>query len=87
MDNIVSWNIRGLNWPNKQEDLKLFLRMNKVGLIGLLETKVKQNKVDIMASKILPGWQWQHNFLLNPKGRIWMAWKSSIYQIEILNVA
>jgi len=40
-----------------------------------------------MASKILPGWQWQHNFLLNPKGRIWMAWKSSIYQIEILKVA
>ena len=36
---IVSWNIKGLNSPNKQEDLMKFLYVNKVGLIGLLETQ------------------------------------------------
>ena len=46
MDNVVSWNVGGLNWPNKQEDLKLFLYLNKVGLIGLLETKIKLYKLD-----------------------------------------
>jgi len=40
MDNIASWNIRGLNWPNKQEDVKLFLHINNIGLVGLLETKI-----------------------------------------------
>ncbi|KAJ8429723.1 hypothetical protein Cgig2_024975 [Carnegiea gigantea] len=25
MERICSWNIRGLNWPNKQEDVKIFL--------------------------------------------------------------
>ncbi|KAJ8419450.1 hypothetical protein Cgig2_023656 [Carnegiea gigantea] len=29
MDGIVSWNIRGLNWPNKQEDVHSFLHNNK----------------------------------------------------------
>ncbi|KAJ8420905.1 hypothetical protein Cgig2_013562 [Carnegiea gigantea] len=42
MDSIASWNIRCLNWPNKQEDVKIFLHINKVGFIGLLETKIKE---------------------------------------------
>ncbi|KAJ8435470.1 hypothetical protein Cgig2_021103 [Carnegiea gigantea] len=41
----ANWNVRGLNWPNKQEDLKLFLYANKVGLISLLESKIKLHKV------------------------------------------
>ncbi|KAJ8419236.1 hypothetical protein Cgig2_013533 [Carnegiea gigantea] len=34
------WHI-GLNWPNKQEDLKIFLQLQQIGIIGLLETKIK----------------------------------------------
>jgi len=86
MDNVVSWNIWGLNSPNKQEDLKLFLYSNKVGLIGLLETKIILHKVDNIANKVFMGWQWQHNFHLNSKGRIWLAWKPSAYHLEILKV-
>ena len=79
MDNVVAWNIRGLNWPNKQVDVYLFLESNKVGLIGLFETKVKEQNVQTMASRAFPGWRWVHNFSLNPKGRIWVAWKPSSY--------
>lgn len=43
MDSIVNWNIRGLNWPNKQEDVRAFLYSTKLGLVGLLETKVKDH--------------------------------------------
>ncbi|KAJ8446811.1 hypothetical protein Cgig2_016121 [Carnegiea gigantea] len=39
-----NWNVRGLNWPNKQEDVKAFLYSNQISLIGLLETKVKKEK-------------------------------------------
>jgi len=49
MDNIVAWNIRGLNWPNKQVDVHIFLQTNIVGLVGPLETKVKE--------KMLIKWQ------------------------------
>ena len=57
MDAIVSWNIRGLNWPNKQEDVLSFLHSNKVGLIGVLETKVKQENDSKVAARTFPGWR------------------------------
>ena len=55
MDSIVGWNIRGLNWPNKQKDVKSFLYSNKVGLIGLLETKVKVKNVESWQQRYFPG--------------------------------
>jgi len=70
MDSIVYWNIRGLNWPNKQEDVKIFLFNNKVGLVGLIETKVKEHNTNKVATAFFPGWHWHTNFSLNPKGRI-----------------
>ncbi|KAJ8427987.1 hypothetical protein Cgig2_012075 [Carnegiea gigantea] len=39
MDNIIAWNVRGLNNPNKLEDIKVFLNKHEVGLVALLETK------------------------------------------------
>ncbi|KAJ8425485.1 hypothetical protein Cgig2_023901 [Carnegiea gigantea] len=76
--------IRGLNWPNKQVDVYIFLQLNKVGLLGLFETKVKEHNVDTVASRAFPGWRWVHNFSLNPRGRIWVAWKPSIYHIKLI---
>jgi len=56
MARICSWDIRGFNWPNKQEDVKLFLHEKNMGLVGLLETKVKEKNVDKISSKIFQGW-------------------------------
>ncbi|KAJ8419762.1 LOW QUALITY PROTEIN: hypothetical protein Cgig2_030064 [Carnegiea gigantea] len=39
MDRIYSWNIRGLYWPNKQEDVKIILHEKHMGFIRLLEIK------------------------------------------------
>ena len=85
MDSIVCWNIRCLNFPNKQEGVKIFLYNNKVGFVGLLETKVKEHNVSMVAAKIFPGWHWHMNFSLNPKGGIWIAWKPSSYNVFILS--
>lgn len=41
MDNILCWNVRGLNAPNKQNEVKLLCNKENIGLAGLLETKVK----------------------------------------------
>ena len=73
MESIVGWNIRGLNWPNKQVDINIYLNLNKVGLVSLFETKVKVENVDKVATRVFPGWSWHHNFPYNPKGRIWIA--------------
>ena len=58
MVGITSWNIRGLNWPNKQDDVHSFLQLNIVGMIGLLATKVKEMNVKKVVGKAFPGWYW-----------------------------
>lgn len=45
MDKISFWKLRGLNMADKQREVHLFMHTNKVGLFGLLETKVKREKV------------------------------------------
>ena len=85
MARICSWNIRGLNWPDKQEDIKLFLHEKNTGFVGLFETKVKERNVEKVAHNIFHGWKWHHNFNLNAKGRICVAWKPSLYNVQILS--
>ncbi|KAJ8435301.1 LOW QUALITY PROTEIN: hypothetical protein Cgig2_026393 [Carnegiea gigantea] len=70
MDNIISWNIGSLNWPNKQEDLKAFLCTHKVGMIGLMETKIKLINDNVVAARTFPGWRWDNNSTPSIKGRL-----------------
>ena len=51
MDNIITWNIRGLNSPNKQEDAKIFLEKHRVGLVALLEIKIKEKNVKVVGER------------------------------------
>jgi hypothetical protein len=44
--NILIWNVRGLNHPSKQREVKSMIRKNKIGLICLIETRVKEAKAD-----------------------------------------
>lgn len=46
IDSLLSWNDRGLNAPNKQKEVKLLCNMENVSLVGLLETKIKINKIE-----------------------------------------
>ncbi|KAJ8424252.1 LOW QUALITY PROTEIN: hypothetical protein Cgig2_007178 [Carnegiea gigantea] len=59
----------------------------RIGLVGLLEVKVKEKNVVTVAMKTFPGWKWAHNFAANVKGRIWVAWKPNAYDLEVLQVA
>ncbi|KAJ8421596.1 LOW QUALITY PROTEIN: hypothetical protein Cgig2_020785 [Carnegiea gigantea] len=86
MDRICSWNIRGLNWPNKQKDVKIFLQERNIGIIGLFETKVKEKNIEMVATKLFQGWHWQHNFHLNTKWRIWVAWRPRHYNVQIISM-
>ena len=39
---ILSWNVRGVNDPDKRRVIKSFLKSNRVDLVCLQETKVQQ---------------------------------------------
>ena len=56
MDSIVSWNIRGLNGLNKQEDLKIFLKKYSIGLGGFLKMKIKKKNVKKVTNNLCTGW-------------------------------
>ena len=70
VSNGVCRNIRRLNWPDKQEYVRSFLYNNKVGLLNLLETKVKEENDSKVVAKTFVVRMWQHCFTLNTKGRI-----------------
>ena len=74
---------QGPQLANKQEDLLLFLHLNNIGLVALLETKIKRHKAESIASNIFRGWEWVNNCDIS-NGRIWVAWKPSSYTINIL---
>ena len=48
---ILSWNVRGVNDPDKRRVIKSFLRSNSVDLVCLQETKVQQMNI-VMARSI-----------------------------------
>ena len=86
MDNILSWNVRGLNAPNKQEDVKNFLHKHGVKLVALLETKMKKENVNQIASRVFVGWQWYTNAEIVPKVRVWVAWQEATFQVHVIHV-
>ena len=47
---ILSWNVRGVNAPNKRKVIKNFLRSYKVDLVCLQETKVQEMTIDLLCS-------------------------------------
>jgi len=56
MDSIICCNIRGLNNPNKQEELKKFVVQSKVDLPSLVETNIKEENVLVVYLHIFFGW-------------------------------
>lgn len=52
---VLAWHVRSTNKVFKQKKVKNFIQ-NEVGLIAILENKVKQQHAGIMINKIAPGW-------------------------------
>jgi len=81
---MLVWNIRGLNSSNKQEDIKLFLKKQGVGLVVLVETKVKKENISRVANKLFMGWRWYTNMDSNHEVRIWIVWREQDYQMQVM---
>ncbi|KAK9676437.1 hypothetical protein RND81_11G077000 [Saponaria officinalis] len=84
---ISTWNIRGLNAPSKQQEIRAFLLNQKVDLMGILETRVRAHN----ASKVQRGifshtWKLVANYQCHENGRIWLAWRSSRVHLEVIEV-
>ena len=58
------------------------LIQNKVCLAGLVETRVKNNKLSSVLRGIAPGWQVLHNYEDSANGRIWVIWDDNWYEVK-----
>ncbi|XP_074305770.1 uncharacterized protein LOC141640991 [Silene latifolia] len=70
---ISSWNIRGLNDPIKQMEVRSYMTKNKVEVLGLLETRVKSNNFAAI-SRTFPLYSIINNYSHHYNGRIWVFW-------------
>ncbi|XP_019266559.1 PREDICTED: uncharacterized protein LOC109243992 [Nicotiana attenuata] len=86
MDNIGFWNTRGLNNPAKQREIQIFMHNARVGVFGLLETKVKRAKAQQVSLHLCQGWAFNTNLSQHPKGGIWLLWNPMIYGVNIIRV-
>lgn len=77
-----SYNIRGLN--NKESYVKDCISNNKLGLIALLETHVKQEMASIISSTIDFRFQWLFNYDCHHNGRIWLGWDPNLWKVQKL---
>uniref|UniRef100_A0A803PR18 Endonuclease/exonuclease/phosphatase domain-containing protein n=1 Tax=Cannabis sativa TaxID=3483 RepID=A0A803PR18_CANSA len=84
MDKILSWNVRGINNQHKQHEVKQFIAKNNVGLVGLLETRVKAPSLGALYVRMFSNWCFTANNAWHKGGRIAVAWNPLSFMVDIL---
>lgn len=84
MDRILTWNVRGLNSSRKQKDVCRFIQKHDIGLVGLLETKIKACHLGNLYQNVFKSWCFTSNSSYHPGGRVVVAWKPGVFHVSIL---
>ncbi|XP_056690078.1 uncharacterized protein [Spinacia oleracea] len=84
MDRVLAWNVRGLNSTQKQDEVKHFIQKYAVGLVGLLEHKVKLSNLGRLYQRVFANWCFSSNSSFHDGGRIVIAWKSGCFNVNIV---
>lgn len=75
------WNLRGATKRYKQKELHKYLYINNIRLVGLVETRVKEQKMKEVVKNIAAGWGIIHNYDTANNGRIWLIWDQNCYEV------
>lgn len=85
---IISWNIRGLNNPLKQAEIKSLIANKKIGVMGVLETRVKVDNMQLVWRNLkLANWNLVHNYSYDPLGRIWILYNANFVKLSVLHMS
>lgn len=60
--------------PTRQAEIRNFIISNHLCCIGLVETKVPQDRFNSISEGLLRDWCWIANYDFFPRGRIWVGW-------------
>lgn len=86
----MSWNIRGLNGPLKQSEVKSMIAKYKVAVMGVLETRVRKESMCTVWEKIKLNqcqWSLEHNYLMSDQGRIWVLYDTRQVCLRVLKMS
>ncbi|XP_062118643.1 uncharacterized protein LOC133832295 [Humulus lupulus] len=84
MDRILSWNVRGINSQHMQAAVKNLICSRGVGLVGLLETKIKASNLGALYLRVFSGWCFTSNNAWHDNGRIVVSWNPFMFNVDIL---
>ncbi|KAJ9536694.1 hypothetical protein OSB04_un000167 [Centaurea solstitialis] len=81
------WNIRGLNAPEKQREVKSFLRVNEINLFAVLESHLSSQALGSVVNNVFNRWAWVSNQSVSLHGtRIIVAWNSSFMDVVVIDM-
>lgn len=83
---ISGWNVRGLNIPLKQSIKVTFMKDNNVDIMGVLECKLNETRLDSLMRSKLVGMKQCNNFGLHDAGRILVIWNSTMVDVIIVGI-
>lgn len=72
------WNVRGLNKSTKHSIIKKWVEEYNFQFGCLIETRVKESKVQNMVRKLFNDWSVLTNYEYNRRGRIWVLWREDV---------
>ncbi|KAJ6296516.1 hypothetical protein OIU77_022129 [Salix suchowensis] len=83
---IGSWNVRGLNGPNKQQMVSDWIIKNNLSVVGLMETKVLyENQKNVERGLKLPNWAYMSNGSDRVVSRILVGWDPKECQVTCVD--
>ena len=71
------WNVRGLNKSTKHSVIKKWINGQNFQFGCLLETRVREGKMQDLVSTLFKDWSVLTNYEYNHRGRIWVVWRNN----------
>ena len=81
--NCATWNVRRVSASPRAKVVCRWLKEHDVGLVGLLETRVKTSHINKLAGNIDRSWNWTHNGQLLNKVRILVGWIPDLVKVQV----
>uniref|UniRef100_A0A5B6YUZ1 Reverse transcriptase domain-containing protein n=1 Tax=Davidia involucrata TaxID=16924 RepID=A0A5B6YUZ1_DAVIN len=87
MFKMMAWNIRGLNAPLKQKEIRRYVKLHKLAVFSISETKVRWSNVDWMFKRCFSDWNIIHSGSASSVCRLWVCWDPMIVQLNPFQIS
>ncbi|XP_022040145.1 uncharacterized protein LOC110942657 [Helianthus annuus] len=81
----ASWNVRGLNRPIKQAEVRQVIKDVNLSLCAILESHIDPSNLSKICKAVFRSWSWTSNGSLCNKGtRIIVGWNPLVFDVMVL---